>query len=189
MSRALTKLDRYLGYTRTITQLNSTIAPTRSDTRYDETTFGKLTTITPQTFAHYAATIGVTTEEAETWQPWAMAYIAMELEERPHSKHAANLTRTRDTAHAIIDNDPKWVITDIHPESMGNYNPTTAKTWAECRTQMTQNPEDHAKEGPSRTSNTQDSYFDTVKEVDIEIANDGLHDVVEDSKAMGPTIY
>ncbi|KAI0280958.1 hypothetical protein BC826DRAFT_975041 [Russula brevipes] len=71
------------GYTRTIAQLNSTIAPTRSDTRYDETTFGKLATITPQTFARYAATIGVTAEEAETWRPWAMAYIAMELENDP----------------------------------------------------------------------------------------------------------
>ncbi|KAI0280739.1 hypothetical protein BC826DRAFT_975106 [Russula brevipes] len=135
----------------------------------------------------HAATIGVTAEEAETWRPWAMAYIAMELEKRPHSKYAANLTRARDAAHAIIDNDPKWVITDVHPESVGNYNPATAKTRAERR--ATQNPEDHTEAGPSRAGNTQNSYFDTVKEVDIEIANDGLHDVVEDSEAMGPTIY
>ncbi|KAI0282247.1 hypothetical protein BC826DRAFT_974284 [Russula brevipes] len=174
------------GYTRMIAQLNSTIAPTRSDTRYDETTFGKLATITPQTFARYAATIGVTAEEAETWRPWAMAYIAMELEKRPHSKYAANLTHARDAAHAIIDNDPKWVITDVHPKSMGNYNPQPQR---HGRAPRDTEPEDHTEAGPSRAGNTQNSYFDTVEEADIEIADDGLCDVVEDSEAMGPTIY
>ena len=89
----------------------------------------------------------------------------MELEERPHSKYMANLMCARDTAHAIINNNPKWVITDIHPKSMGNYNPAAAKTQAEHCTQMTQNPKDHTKAGLSHAGNVQNSHLDTAKEV------------------------
>ena len=67
------------GYTRITNQLNTIIASTRTDTRYDELVFGKLATITPNTFARYAAMIGVTAKEAETWRPWAMAYIDIGL--------------------------------------------------------------------------------------------------------------
>ncbi|KAI0281507.1 hypothetical protein BC826DRAFT_1111367 [Russula brevipes] len=157
------------GYTRIITQMDSIIASTKSNTRYDEAMFGRLANITPQAFARYAATIGVTATEAESWRSWAAAYIAMEIEERPHSKYAADLTRARDAAHAIIDNNSKWVISNVHPDSPGYYNPASDRSQTEPLASTTQLPEDTFE-------------MDAVSE-DVH-----LYDMDEDSEAMGPAL-
>ena len=163
------------GYTQVTNQLNNSIAPTRTDTRYDETIFGKLADITPNTFARYVATIGVTANEAESWRPWAMAYIAMELEDRPHAEYATDLIQARNAAYAIIDSDPKWVTTNVHPNSPGNYKPTNI-----------QSQEDTAEAWPSNIA--QDGSPDNEDRMEADLIEQPFYDYEEDSEAMGPVI-
>ena len=165
------------GYTRVTNQLNNSIASTRTDTRYDETIFGNLATITPNTFARYAATIGVTANEAETWRPWAMAYIAMELDDRPCSEYATDLIQARDAAHAIIDSNPKWVTTSVHPDSPGNYKPANI-----------QPQEDTAETGPSNTAQAENGSPDTENRMEADLTEQPFYDYEEDIEAMGPEI-
>ena len=176
------------GYTRITNQLNTIIASTRTDTRYDELVFGKLATITPNTFARYAAMIGVTAKEAETWRPWAMAYIAMELEERPHSEYATDLLQARDAAHAIIDSDPKWVTTSIHPDSPGNYKPVDVQPQTSCLDNTTQTPKYTAGIRPSNTAWAESDDPDTEDRMETSLTEHCFYDFEEDNEAMGPVI-
>ena len=165
------------GYTRVTNQLNNSIASTRTNMQYDETIFENLATITPNMFARYAATISVTANEAERWRLWAMAYIAMELEDQPCSKYTTDLIQARDTAHAIIDSNPKWVTTSVHPDSPGNYKPTNI-----------QPQKDTAETGPLNTTQAENSSPDTENRMEADLTEQPFYDYEEDIEAMGPEI-
>ena len=91
--------------------------------------------------AWYLAHIGVPTSQAESWQPWAIAYVEMELTEHPTGAHAQMLQQARDRMRACIDSNLKWVMKKVHPNLPGYYNPARARARVE-----------NAKAGPSNTN-------------------------------------
>jgi hypothetical protein len=121
-------------YTQLVSQLGEEIAPGRSVTYYDEKRFDTTSTLNKDGIAKYLASIGVSANEAEDWQLWAAAYVEMELEEHPNSYHAQTLRQARDKACEHINNNPIWVLTKIHADAPGNYNPELVKARALCRT-------------------------------------------------------
>ncbi len=46
--------------------------------------------------AHFLASIGITTEDAEQWRPCAAAFIEMELKEHPTGSHAPILRQAQE---------------------------------------------------------------------------------------------
>lgn len=70
----------------------------------------------------FLASISVTTNEVKAWQAWAVAFIKMELEEHLSSNHTTIMRQVRDSIHAYINADPKWVFTILHTDAPRNYN-------------------------------------------------------------------
>ena len=110
-------------YTQVLDRLGVSIAEAHSAIFYTEAQYGYSANISINEIAGFLAAAGTTQEEAERWRPWATAYIAMELETYPHSSHAARLRQAEEMAHARIDSDPRWALTNIPLEAPGNYNP------------------------------------------------------------------
>ena len=104
-------------YTRVIDQLGVSITKGHTSLLYTEAQYGSARNIGTDDVARFLAATGTTSDEAEKLRPWAMAYIAMELESYPNSEHSARLRQARDTAHARIDSDPRWALDNIPLEA------------------------------------------------------------------------
>jgi hypothetical protein len=99
------------------------IAPIRRYDSYSEARFGSARTINTEQLARFLAANGVTQIEAEQWRPWATAYLEMELAVHPENAHAPALRQARDLAHKRIEEDPSFILTSVHTDAPGNYNP------------------------------------------------------------------
>ena len=106
-----------------------------------------------------------------------MAYIAMELEDRPRSEYAMDLIQARNAAHTIINSDPKWVTTNVHPDSPGNYKPMNIQL-----------QEDTAETGLSNTAQAENGSLDTKNRMEADLTEQPFYDYEEDIEAMGPVI-
>lgn len=120
---AATLLAVHGRYQLVLAELGERIAPARSHGRYSEGPFGQAGALNVNQLAQFLASIGVSANEAETWRPWATAFVEMELEARPNSNGAAMLRQARDLMRARIDEDPTRALQRIHPNAPGNYNP------------------------------------------------------------------
>ena len=110
-------------YQQVLARLGQDISSTHVKRPYNATQFGDENHLGVNEVARYLATVGVTTAEAEKWRAWATAYIDMELEEHPDDVHAVDLRRAKQQARARIDSDPDLVLSRVHPDSPGYYNP------------------------------------------------------------------
>jgi hypothetical protein len=110
-------------YLLVLAELGKRIAPARSHRRYSEANFGKAGVMGVNQVARFLASIGVSANEAETWRPWATAFVEMELETRPNSNGTEMLRQARDLMRARIDEDPMRALQRTHADAPGNYNP------------------------------------------------------------------
>jgi hypothetical protein len=110
-------------YPLVLAELGERIAPARSHGRYGEGPFGQAGALGVNQIARFLASIGVSAIEAESWRPWATAFMEMELVARPNSNGAAMLRQARDLMRARIDEDPTRALQRIHADAPGNYNP------------------------------------------------------------------
>jgi len=78
-------------YQHIIEQLGLTIAPNCRTKIYNATIFGDERHLGENEMAHFLTSSGVTTNEAESWRPWAAAYTAMEIINNPSSSHTEGL--------------------------------------------------------------------------------------------------
>ena len=138
-------------YTRVIDQLGVSIAKGYTSLLYTEVQYGSTCNIGTNDVARFLATTGTTSNEAEKLRPWAMAYIAMELESYPNSEHSARLQQARDTAHARIDSDLRWALDNIPLEAAGSYNPGLVQACAARQSQLQEEASSstNAEVGPS----------------------------------------
>jgi hypothetical protein len=60
-------------------------------------------------------------DEAEKWQPWAAAYVNIELHKQTDNMIAESLHQARQQAHVQINSDSKWVFKNLPPECPGHY--------------------------------------------------------------------
>jgi hypothetical protein len=127
-------------YTQALSDLGQTIAHERSASTYDEAQFGAAASLSINQIGHFLASVGVTSEEAEKWRPWAAAYVEMELEARPDAGYAQALRHAKDLARARITNNPALVLTRINPNSPGHWTPEGNQPQIEAQ-QETQQPE------------------------------------------------
>ena len=87
-------------YQQVTTQIGVAITTLRRKQIYSTTQFGNETCLCVNDVARYFVSIGVTSDEAESWRAWAAAYIDMELEECPTSTHALLLQQAKEQARA-----------------------------------------------------------------------------------------
>jgi hypothetical protein len=176
-------------YQQVVTQLGVTIAANRSQQLYSTERFGNETRLGVNEVVRYFASVGVTTNDAESWRAWAAAYVDMELEERPASAWAPQLQQAKEQAHARINADPTWVLTRIHETSPGYYNPAREN----ARTQRnTRNTTQHAaptrtEVGPSSVTldgDTRMAHADDAQEEDV--VHLGYEDSEDEDDGMGP---
>jgi len=111
-------------YQHIIEQLGLTIAPNRRAKIYNATIFGDERHLGENKMAHFLTSSGVTTNEAESWRPWAAAYTAMEIIDNPSSSHTEGLRWARQRAHELINGDNKWFTKNIPSSLPGYYRPT-----------------------------------------------------------------
>ena len=174
-------------YSQVLDQMGQGIPQRRRAQRYDVTRFGDASNLGINEVARFLASTGVSVDEAEQWRPWATAYIDMEVEEHPNGGHAQALRQARDRAHARINNDPTWVLRNVHPDAPGNYNPVLEQSRA-ARRQLAVSSSSNAEAGPSSVTIGADAHMHSAhsgdtEESDIHLAYEGGHD--EDSQ-MGP---
>jgi len=113
-------------YQYVIEQLKLSIAPNRRRKIYNTTLFGDENHLGENEMARFLTSAGVTTDEAESWRPWAVAYAAMEIDDHPSSSHTTEgLQQAIQRAHELINGDTKWVIRNIPPLVPGYYKPTS----------------------------------------------------------------
>jgi hypothetical protein len=72
----------------------------------------------------YMASVRVTTEEVKCWQPWAAAYVDMEINEQPNSMHTGGLKDARDMARMVINSNHSLSLKQVNVGIPGHYNPT-----------------------------------------------------------------
>jgi hypothetical protein len=118
-------------YPQMLAQLQVPIASVRNSMTYDETRFGDVNHLGLHEVARFMAATGITPAEAETWRPWATAFIEMELEACPKATHAPLLQQARQLTRERIDSDPTWALTGVHVDVPGNYNPRLERARAE----------------------------------------------------------
>jgi hypothetical protein len=82
-------------YQHIVRQLELTIAPSRLRQHYNKSCFGDENYVNKSSITHFFVTIGVTMDKAEKWQPWAAAYINMELYEQTDNMIAESLHQAR----------------------------------------------------------------------------------------------
>ena len=161
-------------YNLVLAQTGQGIAPTRSTQFYNESRFGTTSTLDMTGVARFLASVSMTFDETEQWQPWAAAYVDMELEEHPNSSHAQILKRARDRARMRIDKDSKWVLAKIHATTPGNYNPELKKICA-ARQMAVQTTKGNAKASSSSTATeanlplTRVTHPDTPEEDEVQL--------------------
>ena len=138
-------------YTWVIDQLGVSIAKGYTSLLYTEAQYGSAHNIGTNNIARFLAAAGTTSNEAEKLRPWAMAYIAMELESYPNSEHSACLRQVRDTAHAHIDSDLRWALDNIPLEAAGSYNLGLVQACAAHQSQLQEEASSstNAEAGPS----------------------------------------
>jgi hypothetical protein len=138
-------------YPQTLAALQLTVAPARTSVFYSEALFADANHMGVNDVTRFLASAGVQPEAAESWRPWATAFIEMELEEHPNGTHAPILRQARDLAKARIAADPKWVLKNIHHDTPGNYNPELEQTRA---TRGPRQPKRQQEVGPSSLAAT-----------------------------------
>lgn len=98
----------------------------RGESFYDDGTLDPIAAATPLTIAKCLAAAGVSTEEAESWRPWATAYVAMTIEEHPSSSKVTELEAAQQEARTAIDENHSLALTNVHHKSPGYYHPEHA---------------------------------------------------------------
>ena len=152
-------------YQHVIEQLGLTIAPNRRAKIYNATIFGDERHLGENEMARFLTSAGVTTNEAESWRPWAAAYTAMEIIDDPsNSHHTESLRWARQRAHELINGDHKWFIKNIPSSSPGYYRPTSEVSRTQCIAPRTAegssssdvdaHPASSASESPTSVSTT-----------------------------------
>ena len=92
-------------------------------TLYIKANFAVASRISVNNIIRFLASAGIQPEEAERWRSWVAAFIEMELEDHPTATHAPLFRFVHDRAMALIEGDPKWVLTGLHPDLPGNWDP------------------------------------------------------------------
>ena len=78
-------------YQEVLACLNVKIAPQQGTAYYSEMLFVPMSTLGEDQVTCFLASTGIPAEEAEQWRPWAVAFVAMELEEQLNSHHTPML--------------------------------------------------------------------------------------------------
>ena len=78
-------------YQEVLAHLNMEIVPQQGTAYYSKALFVPASTLREDQVTHFLASTGVPAEEVEQWRPWAVAFIAIELEEQPNSHYAPML--------------------------------------------------------------------------------------------------
>jgi hypothetical protein len=141
-------------YQHIVGQLELTIAPSRSRQHYNKSRFGDENHVNESSIAHFFATIGVTTDEAEKWQPWAAAYIDIELHEQTDNTIAESLRQARQRAREQINSDSKWVFKNLPPECPGHYKLASTTPHMSHVAQPEASSSTNADVEPSSSTNT-----------------------------------
>jgi hypothetical protein len=174
LSAAAALLSMPERYQETLTCLEWHIEPEHAPTPiYREQQFGTTSRLGVNKVAAFLAAVSVTTTEAEQWQPWATAYIDMELDAHPNSMYAPMLNEARGLARSRIMKDPKWVLTSVHLSAPGHFDPQciqnqTLQGSCKSRSKAHQTEADsltNAEAGPSsvsRSNSTLHSVYPSV---------------------------
>jgi hypothetical protein len=87
-------------YSLVIAELNENIAATHGHGQYSEDLFGPSNVLGVDQMALFLACTGVSVDEAETWHPWAAAFIKMDLTAHPNSTATPMLHQARELMQA-----------------------------------------------------------------------------------------
>ena len=117
-------------YKQTVVRLGISIAQERRSRLYDPAHYGSDAQLGINEATRFLADIGVSLAEAESWRPWAAAYIAMELERQPEGVHAQQFVEAQQLARERIDGNPRWVLNSLHTSTPGYYNPACGRARA-----------------------------------------------------------
>jgi hypothetical protein len=123
-------------YQRQLTALGVVVCLQRRTALYVEANFAVANRLGVDDIVRFFASVGVQPEEAERWRPWAAAFVKMELEDRPMATHAPLLKFAREQAVTLIEGDPKWVLTGVHADSPGNWDPQLKRRREERASQL-----------------------------------------------------
>lgn len=167
-------------YMQVLAQLGQGVAQGRRALYYVEGRLGTAANFGVNEVAQFLASVGVTSDEAEQWRPWAAAFIEMELEGRPNGRHAQMLRQARDSARACIDSDPKWVFKNIHADAPGNYNPALEQSRAmrSMARQAEAGSSSNAEAGPSSAAgdgevHIRPAHSDAADDCDVHLDHEG----------------
>jgi hypothetical protein len=181
-------------YTRNLNRLKLQIAEIRRTQQYDASRFGDENHLGIHEMVEYLASIGVTEDEAESLRPWAAAFIEMDLEKHPHSRHANDLRAARQQARTLIDADQALVLRNITADAPGYYNPRLEQNRAARSARRTrhgeENATDNAAAGPSSVAGPSSATLD--RDAPMSAMDDNASDIVhldyesEQDERMGP---
>jgi hypothetical protein len=117
-------------YKETVVRLGISIAQERRSCLYDPARYGSDAQLGVTEVTRFLADIGVSLAEAESWRPWAVAYIAMELERQSGGTYAQQFVEAQQLARERIDGNPRWVLGSLHASTPGYYNPACGRARA-----------------------------------------------------------
>jgi hypothetical protein len=138
-------------------ELKLTIASNRSRQHYNKSLFGDKNCLNENSITCFFTTIGVTTDEAEKWQPWAAAYVNMELDGKIENTITKSLRHAKWRAHAHINSDPKWVFKNLPPDCLRHYRPASSNPHISHVTQPEASLSTNVTTEPSSSTNAVDN--------------------------------
>ena len=93
-------------YKETAVQLGISIAQEQCSRLYNPAHYGSDDQLGVNKVMQFLADTGVSLAEAESWRPWAVTYIAIELEKQPAGQYAQQFMQAQQLARQCIDMNP-----------------------------------------------------------------------------------